>query len=169
MKTTAVVIALGLIASPAAAIWVPQTRLEFVKAVAAGARATKLETFTVTRSFEEVFRLLEKKTAACLDVEVRRSGFVGTHMEVSSSDYNPTLTRIGRNKAEFALQVVHRPRGVGHSPPPGGLYVMAADLRPLPGNRTEIVLYHPTIGFKNITKSMKLWISGEDAACPKMK
>ncbi len=162
------VIALGMIASPVAAIWVPQTRQEFVKAVAEGARATKMETITVTRSFEEVSRLLQKKTAACLDVEVRRSAYVG-YMEVSSSDYNPTFTRVGKIKAEFTLQVVHRPRGIGHTPPPGGLYVMAADLRPLPGNRTEIVLYHPTIGFKNITKSMKAWISGEDAACPKMK
>ena len=169
MKTTVVVMALSMIASPAAAIQVPQTRQEFVKAVAAGARATKMETFTVTRSFEGVFRLLEKKTSACLDVEVRRSGFVGNQMEVSSSDYNPTLRRVGRNKAEFALQVVHRPRGVGHSPPPGGLYIMAADLRPLPGNRTEVVLYQPTIGFKNITKSIKMWVSGEDTDCPKMK
>jgi len=32
------------------------------------------------------------KSATCLDVQVRRSGFVGNQMEVSSSDYNPTLT-----------------------------------------------------------------------------
>ena len=169
MKTTVVVMALSMIASPAAAIQVPQTRQEFVNAVAAGARATKMETFTVMRSLDEVFRLLGKKTSACLDVEVRRSGFVGNQMEVSSSDYNPTLKRVGGNRAEFALQVVHRPRGVGHTPPPGGLYIMAADLRPLPGNRTEIVLYQPTMGFKNITRSIKLWVSGEDTGCPKMK
>lgn len=169
MKTTAVVIALCMMALPVAAIQVPQTRREFVNAVAAGARGTKMETFTVMRSFEEIFRLIEKKSSACLDVEVRRSGFVGNQMEVSSSDYNPTLKRVGGNRAEFALQVVHRPRGVGHTPPPEGLYIMAADFKQLGRGRAEVVLYQPTIGFKNITKSIKLWVSGEDADCPKLK
>lgn len=94
---------------------------------------------------------------------------VGNQMEVSSSDYNPTLKRVGRSRAEFALQVVHRPRGVGHSPPPGGLYVMAADLRSLARDRTEIVPYRPTMGFKEIIKSLRLWVSGEDTDCPKLK
>lgn len=154
---------------PVAAIQVPQTRQEFVNAVAAGAGATAMETFVVERSIDEVYGLLSKKSSTCLDVQVRRSGFVGNQMEVSSSDYNPTLRRVGRNKAEFALQVIHRPRGLGHSPPPGGLYVMAADLRPLGRNRTEIILYRPTIGFKSITKSFKQWAGGEDADCPKLR
>ena len=117
-----------------------------------GAGATKMESFVVDRNFDEVYRLLERKSSTCLDVQFKRSGFVGNQMEVSSSDYNPTLKRVGRTRGEFALQVVHRLRGVGHSPPPGGLYVMAADLRSLAGNRTEIVLHRPTIGFKNVTR-----------------
>ncbi len=169
MKTTAVVLALCLLALPVAAMQVPRTRREFVDAVAAGAGATKMESFVVERGFEEVYRLLEKKSSTCLDVQVKRSGFVGNQMEVSSSDYNPTLKRVGRSRAEFALQVVHRPRGVGHSPPPGGLYVMAADIRSLARDRTEIVLYRPTMGFKAIIRSLRQWVSGEDADCPKLK
>lgn len=160
---------LVLMTAPVAAIEVPQTRPEFVAAVAAGAGATKMETFVVERGFDEVYRTLEKRVPPCLDVEVRRSGMVGNQMEVSSSDYNPTLKRVGAGKAEFALQVVHRPRGVGHKPPPGGLYVMAADLRSIGKGRTEVVLYRPTIGFKKITRSFAQWAMGEAEDCPKLR
>src|SRR6266581_2702763 len=95
---------------PVAAIQVPQTRQAFMDAVAAGGRGTAVDKLVVERGFHEIYRLLEKKSSTCLDVQVKRSGFVGNQMEVSSSDYNPTLRRVGQTKAEFALQVVHRPR-----------------------------------------------------------
>ena len=154
---------------PLPAIEVPQTRQEFVSAVTAGRGATIRETFVIERDIDEVYKTIERRSSPCLDVEVRRSGFVGGQMEVSSSDYNPTLRRVGRNSAEFALQVVHRPRGVGASPPPGGLYVMAADLRSLGKGRTEVVLYRSKIGFKKIYSSFTQWASGEDESCPKMR
>ncbi len=161
---------LFLAAAPwAYAIWVPQTREEFVKAVAEGARMTKVETITVNRSFAQVYGLLEEKSSSCLDVLVKRSGFVGNQMHVSSSDYNPTLKKIGRGRAVFALQVVHRPRGIGHKPPPGGLYVMAADITALGKNETRVVLYRPKMGFGKIRKAFNKWAAGEDVRCPKMK
>ena len=169
LKTPA--LALGLLLAlvvPVAAIEVPQNRREFVQAVSEGRGATKMETLTAEKSLDQVYRLLEKRSPACLDKEVRRSRYVGYH-EVSSSDYNPTLKRVGSAKAEFTLQVVNRPRGVGHTPPPGGLYIMAADLKAVAKNRTEVILYQPTIGFKNITKTLRLWLAGEDADCPKLK
>lgn len=153
---------------PATAIDVPQSRQEFVVAVSAGARGSATETLVTDKGFGEVYGLLKERTAACLDVVVNRRANVGGYVEVSSSDYNPTLRLIGRNRAEFALQVVHRPRGVGHKPPPGGLYIMAADIRGMGPGRTEIVLYRPTIGFKKITNAVKQWAAGESAACPKM-
>src|SRR6266850_2012224 len=140
----ALVLTLAIIA-PIAAIQVPHTRREFVQAVAAGEGATKMETMIAERSFDQVYGLLERKSSACLDLEVKRSGFVGNQMEVSSSDYNPTLKRVGGNRAEFALQVVHRPRAIGSTPPPGGLYIMAADLKALAKDRMEVVLYTPKL------------------------
>lgn len=150
------------------AIWVPQNRSEFVEAVAAGKGATKMETLTVGRSLDQVFATLEEKSAECLDVLVERTGYVG-YVEVSSSDYNPTLERTGEDSAAFTLQVEHRPRGVGHQPPQGGLYVMAADLKAVDAGRTEVVLYRPTIGFKTISTSFKAWLEGSDDDCPKMR
>jgi len=160
--------ALFVTAPPVGAIDVPQTREEFVRVVAAGARGVKMETFVVERGFDEVYRTLEARTAPCLDVEVRRSAYVG-YQENSSSDYNPTLSKPGPDRAEFTLQVVHRPRAVGATPPPGGLYIMAADLKDAGASRTEVVLYRPTIGFKDITKSFIEWVDSGATDCPKLK
>lgn len=151
------------------AIWVPQNRSEFVEAVAAGKGATAMQTVTVDRSFEQVYKTLEAKSAECLDVLVERSGYVGTHVEVSSSDYNPKLERVDATSAAFTLQVQHRPRGVGHKPPPDGLYMMAADIKAVDEHRTEVVLYHPTMGFKKVVTSFKGWLDGSETACPKMR
>jgi hypothetical protein len=164
-----ILVVLIALAVPVPAIQVPQTRREFVDAVAGGARSVKMETFVVERGFGEVYAILQKRATKCLDVMVKRSGFVGNQMEVSSTDYNPALRKVGGDKAEFALQVVHRPRGIGPTIPPGGLYVMAADVRSLGKGRTEVVLCRPTMGYKEITRSLKQWTAGEDADCPKLK
>ena len=161
-------VALLLAAPPLGALQVPQTREEFVRAVTSGARGAKMETLVVDRGFDEVYRTLEARTGPCLDIKVERTANVG-YVEHSSSDYNPTLRRQGRDRAEFTLQVVHNPRAIGEKTGPGGLYIMAADLKRAGASRTEIVLYRPTIGFKDITKTFKEWAEGSSTDCPKLK
>jgi hypothetical protein len=158
---------LGL-ASVLLAIQVPQTRAEFIDAVAAGKGPTAVETFTVGRGLDAVYAALEDRSGTCLDVTVERSAYVG-YWEVSSSDYNPTLERVDQRRAEFTLQVAHRPRGVGHTPPPDGLYIMAADLRAAGDASTEVVLYRPTMGFKKIASAFRGWIEGTSSDCPKLR
>ncbi len=154
--------------APAFAIQVPQTRQEFVEAVSAGKGATAVEKLRVDQPLDKVYPILEERTRACLDVELQRTAYVG-YVEHSASDYNPTLRRIENDLAEFTLQVAHNPRGVGHTPPPGGLFIMAADLRSTDDHQTEIVLYRPTMGTKKIVESLKQWFSGDAAPCPKLR
>lgn len=162
-------LALTVAFSPMAlAIWVPQTRAEFTDAVSKGTKGSKMETFVVNRSFDEVVRTLEARCMPCMDVKVNRVANVG-YVERSSSDYNPDLKRIGKDRAEFTMQVIHNPRGVGHTPPPNGLYVMAADFKRAGAGRTEVVLYRPAMGFKFISKALMEWAEGTSTDCPKMK
>src|SRR5262245_3873344 len=102
---TAALIGLGallLIAPPASAlIPVPQSREEFVSIIAEG-RAGKMETFSVDRGLDEVYKTFEALATPCLDKKIERTANVG-YVEHSSSDYNPTLKRLGRDKAEFSL------------------------------------------------------------------
>ena len=151
----------------AALIDVPQSRQEFVKVVAGG-RGAPVETLQIDQSLDKVYAVLEERANACLDVTVQRTAYVG-YVERSSSDYNPTLRRVAKDRAEFTLQVQHNPRGVGHHPPEGGLYMMAADLRSIDGGHTEVVLYKPNIGVKKVEASLKQWVAGHTAPCPKLK
>lgn len=153
--------------APSTAIDVPQTRQEFVQAVKAG-RGAEVETLRADQPLDKVCGVLQERSKACLDVKVKRTAYVG-YVERSSSDYNPTLRRVGKDRAEFTLQVEHNPRGVGHTPPPGGLFMLAADLRSIGNGRTEIVLYRPNIGVKKIVASLKQWFDGDPAPCPKLR
>jgi len=139
-----------------------------VSAVKSGARGAKMETLVVQRGFDEVYRTLEARSGPCLDVKVERTGYVG-YVEHSSSDYNPTLRRFGRDRAEFSLQVIHNPRAIGEKTGPGGLYIMAADLKRAGASRTEIIFYRPTIGFKKIASTFVEWADGSSTDCPKIK
>src|SRR5213594_1267992 len=167
-KRSAIALVLSLVTvAPAAAIWVPQTRPEFVKAVVDGKGATAVETIHSDQPLRRVYDLLHEKVITCLDVKVQRTANVG-YVERSSTDYNPRLRLVGKDRAEFTLQVEHNPRGVGATPPPGGLFYMAADFRSVDGG-TEIVLYRPTMGVKKIVASLKQWFDGDPAPCPKLK
>jgi len=158
-----------LMARPLGAVPLPpQNREEFVKAVTAGARGAKVETLTIDRDFDEVYKSIEARTGQCLDITVERTANVG-YVEHTSADYNPTLKRMGRDQAQFALQVIHNPRAVGEKTGPGGLYIMAADLKRAGAGRTEVVLYRPTIGFKNIYQGFVEWAQGTSSDCPKIR
>jgi hypothetical protein len=104
----------------------------------------------------------------CLDKLVQRTANVG-YVERSSTDYNPSFKRVGRDRAEFTMQVVHRPSGVGAHPPEGGLYVMAVDLKRVGADRTEVVLYRPTMGYKFLSEALMQWAEGKSTDCPKLK
>src|SRR5262249_2870432 len=134
--------AILLLVRPAGAIQVPQTREEFVRAVNDGAHGAKVERFVVERSLDDVYSTLEARSAPCLDKKVERTAYVG-YVEHSSSDYNPSLKRVGADQAEFALQVVHNPRAIGEKTGPGGLYIFAADLKRVGASQTEVILYRP--------------------------
>ena len=46
---------------------------------------------------------------------------------------------------------------------------MAADVRSTGKGRTEVVLYRPTMGYKDLARTFRQWTAAEDADCPKMK
>ena len=165
-STIGLVLSIGA-AQASFAIDVPQTREAFVQAIASG-RGANIEILNVNQTLDTVYAVLEERAGACLDVEVPHIANVG-YVEKSSTDYNPTVRRIAADRAEFTLQIAYTPRGVGDAPPPGGLFMLAADLQSIDGVRTEIVLYKPKIGVKTIASSLMHWFAGDPAPCPKLR
>jgi hypothetical protein len=93
---------------------------------------------------------------------------VGGQVEVSATEYHPLVRRISDARAEFTLQLEHSPRGIGSTMPPGGFYMMAADLVRQAPRRTQVDIYYATMA-KNgssILAAVQAWTSGQRAACP---
>jgi hypothetical protein len=151
-----------------ACVKMPQTREEFRAAVSQGAFSAKAETFVVNRNFTQAVTHLKAKTNACLNREVRRSMVQGLYQEHTRSTYRASVQTPTTNRAEFTLQVTHQPRGVGADAPPGGFYLMVADIEAVSADNFRVNLYRPTLGHGGAIDAVRNWINGRDDACPSL-
>lgn len=142
----------------------PQSRNEYVSAVSKGEGFSEMHKYTVNRSLKSVVNSLHRKGNECLAKKVTRS-FAGSYSHVSSSTYLPSIRYITKNKAEFTLQVEITPNNTS-KPPKGGMYFLAADLVVASKNKTNIIMYAPSINAKDIINAIKGWSHGKDTACP---
>ncbi len=151
-----------------ACVPMPQTREAFRAAVANGAFSAKAESFGVNKGFQQAVKHLSAKTDACLNKVVKRSMMKGIYQEHSQSTYRATVQTPEANRAEFTMQVMHNPRGVGADPPPGGYYLMVADIKAVSANSFQVNLYRPTLGHGDTADAVRNWLNGKDDACPKL-
>ncbi len=151
-----------------ACVQMPQTREEFRAAVAKGAFSTKAESFAVNKNFKQAVTNLSAKTDACLNKVVERFMMKGMYQERSRSTYRASVQTPAANRAEFTMQVMHNPRGVGADPPPGGFYLMVADIEAASPNSFRVNLYRPTLGHGDTVDAVRNWLNGKGDACPKL-
>lgn len=146
---------------------IPQDREQFKEVVAKKKGAAQKETIQVDRRFGSVYTQLRQNTGSCLDVLYQRTEQTANDTEYSFINFTPTLKQTASGVAEFALQIDHWPPISGPAQPPGGRFLMAADLT-AEGNGTRIDIYAPTIGFDPIVEAFKAWLRGENATCPRL-
>jgi hypothetical protein len=149
-------------------VTMPQTREEFRAAVAKGAFSAKAESFVVKKNFTRVVSHLKTKTEACLNKEVHRSMMHGMYQERSRSTYRASVHTPTRNRAEFTMQVTHQPKGIGADAPPGGFYLMVADIEAVSPDTLQVNLYRPTLGHGGAVDAVRHWLRGDDEGCPKL-
>lgn len=92
----------------------------------------------------------------------------GMYQEHTQSTYRANVQTPAPNRAEFTMQVMHNPRGIGADPPPGGFYLMVADLEAMSPNRFQVNLYRPTMGHGDTADAVRKWLNGKEVACPKL-
>src|SRR5262245_42150198 len=152
----------------AACIQQPQTREEFRAAVSNGAFSAKTEQFMINKSFKQAVPLLTAKTDTCLNKVVERHMMQGMYQEHTRSTYRAMVVTPAANRAELTMQVMHNPRGVGPAPPPGGYYLLAADIEEATPNSIRVSLYRPTLGHGDTVDAIRSWLNGKDDACPRL-
>ena len=143
----------------------PQTAEEFRQAVP-GAMLAKTDTYEVNRSVRDVATTFQRKAPECLNMSVRTVSQSTTSYQNILTDYRATVVP-GGERAELHLQQLHKTGVIYPSKPPeGGAYIIVADAYPLPGNRTRMQLYGPSIGYDVVYRAIRGWASGDSLGCP---
>ena len=143
----------------------PQNAEEFRQAVP-GAMMTKTDSYEVNRPVRDVAATFQRKAPECLDMSVRTVSQSATSYQNILTEYKSTVVA-GGERAELHLQQLHKTGVIYPSKPPeGGAYIIVADAYPLPGNRTRMQLYGPSMGYDVVYRAIRGWAAGDNLGCP---
>jgi len=143
----------------------PQTADEFRKELP-GAFMGEVETFEVSRSYQDIGKSFQKMAPKCLDVRIKTTSQTNMSYQVIVTKWNPTV-KITDQKAELHIQQLHE-KGVlnVYEVPENGYYMMVVDAVPLAKNRSQVTMYRSSIGNEALIKAIKGWAAGEKIGCP---
>lgn len=163
----------SLVAACCAAVWlagcgsVPQTAEEFRTAVT-GAPLARIESLEVDRPIRDVTLTFQRKAPECFNVSVRTVSRSVLNNHNSLIEYRATVVP-GTTRTELHLQQLHKINAVYSSKPPeGGAYIVVVDAHALPGNRTRLQTFGPSIGLDGVYRAIRGWATGKDMGCPDM-
>jgi|KBSSwiStaDraftv2_1062776.scaffolds.fasta_scaffold59369_3 hypothetical protein len=143
----------------------PQSAEEFRQAVPS-AMLAKTDTYEVNRPTRDVAATFQRKAPECLNMAVRTVSQTTTSYQNILTEYRSTVVA-GSERTELHLQQLHKTGVIYPSKPPeGGAYIIVADAYPLPGNRTRMQLYGPSIGYDVVYRAIRGWASGDNLGCP---
>lgn len=144
-------------------IGAPQSREEFVTKVKPGGFGRKSERMTINRPFNAVAADLRTFSDKCLNVRVTRSGSYQLKEVGGATTYHPKIVS-GEKKVSLSLQEEYSSKHANSGAPPGGVFVMVTELRPLGDGKTQAGIYHLYKG--EIVDPLKDWLAGEKRQCP---
>lgn len=161
-----------LAAACVANIGQPQTRDEYVAMMKPGGTFRNVEQTSVARPFKTVVADLTEYANKCLKIKTSRAPNAATRETGTNTTYNPKLELVGGNAAALSLQeeygVTGSASGTKHANsglPPGGLYVLVAEMRSAASNRTDLSIYYTT-GRAAFSDMLKKWAAGDKGRCP---
>ena len=143
----------------------PQSAEEFRQAVP-GAMMAKTESYEVNRPVREVAATFQRRAPECLNMAVRTVSQSATSYQNILTEYKSTVVA-GGERTELHLQQLHKTGVIyPNKPPEGGAYIIVADAYPLPGNRTRMQLYGPSMGYDVVYRAIRGWAAGDSLGCP---
>lgn len=147
----------------------PQSREQFKSYVAnANAPGSKAETISVSRDYAAVLAVLEEKMTKCFNRTFRSrtaGAFGGTE---GTTTYRTSINKPSATKAELTVQLQFSPAG-GAKAPPGGFYLLAADVSGAAAGKTTVALYGAVSGpYGDTYKVTKAWAEGGNPDCPRL-
>ena len=143
----------------------PQTADEY-RRTASGSVIATVERFEVDRSYNRVANTLELMVDMCFGANTRQARPSGGNRQTTGTQWHPTVI-VTDEKTEMHVQLA-KEQGITNMGqlPEKGQYMLVVDAFPAGGNKTEIVMYRPVVGYGSLISTVKGWVTGEKQACP---
>lgn len=142
----------------------PQTVEDLRAGVKSGAAMTQTEQEEVKRPFAATFHAIKRHADKCLNVTITGStpGRYGPMVE--SVRYRSHSKMTSHKTGEMVIQMDKKATG---KMPPGGYYVMLADIERIAKNKTNVTIYGASVGYDNVFESVFAWARGQRQKCPR--
>lgn len=147
----------------AANIGLPQTRDEFVAMYKPGGMFRNAEHVTVSRPFKSVVADVTEYAKKCLNVRETHAPSYQYKEAGGSTTYRPKIESIKGGGVSLSLQEKYNDR-VDSGAPPGGIFILVAEMRAIGGSKTQLDIYHASRG--KAADSLKQWAEGDSRICP---
>lgn len=153
-----------------ACVAVPQTTAEYREHFKGNANpfgGTKQER-TVDRPFQAVVADVRSNTDLCFNVvtEHSRPSDLGPGQVRGSTTYHSTTRTTGAGTAEMTIQMDVI---AANKKPPGGYFMVLADLEAVTPTRTRVAVHGPDLSaWSDALGSVFIWASGQKRNCPKL-
>lgn len=159
-----VLVSLLLLGGCAANVGVPQTRDAFVDRVRPGGPFRIAEHVTVNRPYEAVVADLKECSGKCFDGRVMRPPNFRYKELGGWTTYHPKVEGSWRGVTTLSVQEEYGHPRANSGTPPGGLFVLVAEIRAAGEGRTRVDIYH--VSRRHIADPLKRWIESGDRRCP---
>lgn len=148
-------------------IGAPQSRDEFVAMIKPGGLFKNVDKSTVSRPFNAVVADVKDYSNRCLSVRTTRAPNYATKESGGSTTFRPKLEETAKNAAALSVQEEYGDKHANTGAPPGGIFVLAAELRGAGANQTDVEIYYIT-SRGSMAEFLKKWAAGDKARCPAM-
>ena len=157
-----------LLASACAAV--PQTAAEYREHFKGNAKpfGGTAQERTVDRPFQAVVADVRVNADRCFNVVTRhqRRSELGPGQVPGSTTYRSATRTTGAATAEMTIQM---DIVAGNQEPPGGYFVVLADVEGVTPSRTRVVVYGPDLSaWSDALGSVITWASGRKRQCPEL-
>lgn len=155
-----------LMASCGYHIGAAQTRDEFKVQTKGGGMLTREEHTTVSRPIKAVVADVKGYADKCLNVSVTTGPNYAFKEVGGTMHYHAKIDTDKEGVVTLSLQSEQGRESARHGAPPGGLFMMVAEMRAADASTTRIT-FNYVITANSAVEHMKQWANGDKGRCPK--
>ena len=158
---------LAVLTGCATSAGLPQTRDEFVSGMKSGRLFTNVEKVIASRPVKAVVADVTDYAKRCLNVRATSGPSYQYKSAGGSTTYRPKIEAIQNGAVALSVQEEYNDKPQSGAPP-GGIFVVVAEIRGAGNNKTQVDIYYLSARGK-IVDPLKQWINGDKRLCPSLK